>query len=817
MNEMDKDKAAGGNGEKEALSRQKQGRLLKISQAMAAVSAMTLFTGAGLLGQVVEPNVAFWAPKIEYHPGEVLLLRARLPGVKGQRLKSYELRVELPAALPERELQLNALDAQGGFLMRPEERRREVKGGRQILIFRPATERYLGMKVVPGATYTFSCLAKGEGIVGKGFEISGYFRDGQAHPIRWYPTYITFDQGTYDWKPFKVELKAPRQAAHLILLAIKWQERATYGTLYVDDLSLFCEREPGKNLMLARDLERAAGMRAWPGVASLRPVLAPRPGRPKNLALRLAGTKEQVGRQAGCWLPMPVEPTHVTFDRPWSLPTLALDVPADFRGDHTIRWSVAADGNAALEGAVPLVPAPQTAAPKRIESTIWLAESSFETLPHPIQHMYLQRLKRLGLNGIMPTIREPNCATPLEDTDCANWTAQWARRNGMQVRCYLHFLYSRAAREYCEAHPQYWAETWIGKKTPDYRVCLTHAVDGGKYDDNKTGALGGRKNPWLGRLCEAVRRSVAINDLQGVWWDFEIAGVPIRKERPKPYDPLGHRQVCTCLRCRRAFADYAKLDHLPSVKEIMSDQYYERWNTFKCWQHTRVWALMRSAARQANPRADFRIYSGTPHPYSRQAYGVDWTMAASVIDVAMSVHTWANSERLARSHYAASEAGGRRNPLVMSVMINGYDMSEHIGCWRNRQWLGNQMMQSVIDWDCLGVALTGVWGFDSQFNAPVREANAVFARYEELLTTGKHDDKLLAVEPASAQYAVWRSADAEQLVGFFFNNTPRPLELSITKPHAWPQVVSRDAVTESREGIGLTVPAWDRGIVEFAK
>ena len=105
----------------------------------------------------------------------------------------------------------------------------------------------------------------------------------------------------------------------------------------------------------------------------------------------------------------------------------------------------------------------------------------------------------------------------------------------MGVDSALRFLYRKSAKPYCEQHPEYWATTWVGKKTSDYRVCLTHALDGDKYDKKKTGVKSGKYNPWLGRLYEAVRRSVKVNDLQGVWWDFEIAAVPIRKERPISY------------------------------------------------------------------------------------------------------------------------------------------------------------------------------------------------------------------------------------------------------------------------------------------
>jgi hypothetical protein len=343
-------------------------------------------------------------------------------------------------------------------------------------------------------------------------------------------------------------------------------------------------------------------------------------------------------------------------------------------------------------------------------------------------------------------------------------------------------------------------------------------LDGDKYDEKKTGVRGGKDNPWLGRLYETVLRSVKVNDLQGVWWDFEIAGVPIRKERPIPYNSDRHRQVCTDLRCRRAFADFVKLDQVPTVKEIMSNKYYELWNNFKCWQHIRLWSLMKEAAQRSNPYAKFGLYSGAPSAYSRQAYGVDWTMAAKVIDVAMSQHLVQNDESLARAHFEASEKGNCHNPLIMSIQIDGYNMSDHIRAWQSRRMLENQILQTVIDWDATGVALTGVWGFDSQFNVPVRTTSAVFSKYEDVLIHGKHDDKQLSVKPQGTEYAAWLSSDSNRIVGFFFNNMNTSMKIRIAKTRNWSRISTiTTSLKQADDSVSFSIPAWSHVIIEFVK
>ncbi|MFH1905389.1 MAG: hypothetical protein ABIK53_07715 [bacterium] len=114
------------------------------------------------------------------------------------------------------------------------------------------------------------------------------------------------------------------------------------------------------------------------------------------------------------------------------------------------------------------------------------------------------------------------------------------------------------------------------------------------------------------------------------------------------------------------------------------------------------------------------------------------------------------------------------------------------------------------------MTLVGIWDFDSQFNAPVREASAMFAKYEKLLTTGKHDDKLLSVMPQDAEYAAWQSVDSRNIVGFFFNNSGKPSEITVPKTNSWNKVNSIEEVNWTGKEATITIPAWGRQVVEFS-
>ncbi|MFO7948434.1 MAG: hypothetical protein R6V19_16650, partial [Armatimonadota bacterium] len=715
---------------------------MRRTQAMVLV--LLILSACTVSQAVVEPNTAFWAEEMEYEPGEMLMLRPRLPAVDLEGVETYELRVEVPAALASRSLDLHDLDRQGLFLERPKSSSEQVQGDRRIFTFTPEIRKYMGMKVEPGRTYTFSCMAKGENIEGHAFQLSGFFRDENMRAIRKYPAWIMFDEGTYDWKRFEVELTAPENATALVLVAVKWGIADTWGRLYLDDMKLVSDAEPDKNLLLIDHMNEAEGMCAWPGAGELRTEVVPKPGDPDNRALPLTVPEEKAGGKVTWWLPLPVETTTANFDDPWMLPTISLHVPDDFTGTDRVNWAVLTDGTEALSGSSALVPAPDTPKPREIEISMWLAESFFALLDEDIQAMYLQRLKRIGLNTIYPALRLPEHQKPFEEFDFTNFAAQWAQDNGMEARSYMYFLYGRQAKAYCKAHPEYWASTWAGNKTTDYRVCLTHALDGDKYDENRSGVGGGFENPWLGRLLDGVSQAVQLNGLDGVWWDFEIRAAPKVRARDISETPKGHGQVCMDERCLRAFADYADLDEIPTVKAIVEGhELYEKWVDFKCWQHTRAWKLTKQAAQRANPEADFRIYSGLRNDYTRQAYGVEWSMAPQVVDTVMGVHWAKNDAGVAESYRKATRAGGNELPVVMNVTVSGYAMNSMAVAWRQRHWLTNQLLQTVIDWDAVGFSLVGIWAFDSQFNATVRKAAALLAEYEELLTTGTHDDSLL--------------------------------------------------------------------------
>ena len=82
----------------------------------------------------------------------------------------------------------------------------------------------------------------------------------------------------------------------------------------------------------------------------------------------------------------------------------------------------------------------------------------------------------------------------------------------------------------------------------------------------------------------------------------------------EPWDP---GNWCLCMRCRRAFADYAKLKKIPNVSAIKKN-HSKQWRDFRCKVHSEVTKTCADAVRKARPKAvvgdyDYAIHFNNPN------------------------------------------------------------------------------------------------------------------------------------------------------------------------------------------------------------
>ncbi|MFH1905725.1 MAG: hypothetical protein ABIK53_09440 [bacterium] len=718
----------------------------------------------------------FFAKKIEVTPGGQLMLHPRLPYVESLPDEEYTLKLNLPKKIKLSPINVAATDINSRINPKEEIVTQATlkKENRNLLFYSPdvLNEAYDGMEL-----HLLYLNKNGKGLA--------------------YTPIIKFI-GTFDWQTFEKELTIAEGIFGAIPLLLKWPQNPTFsGTLRFRSLQIK-EADTGKIIFnfqrkepIVMKLEKGKQATYWLSEKDSEAGLVSGHGGAQQRIALIPGKKYLIACQAkGEEIKSPsMSVKDILAKKPYYTRTFIFDVDTKITLPDKIFWSIEdKKGKIYREGNIILLKAGQTIKPQKIDTSVWICETCLQRESLAVQKVYLEKFDSWGLNTIEPQMEDIKFEVPVEEADLNIPIAQEAKKLGIRTRAYMHFFYDPKARSYCEKHPEFRAITYKGHKTPDYRVCLTHGLDGGKYDDPPVKIGSGRENPWLGRYYEIVKKSVRLNNLDGVFWDFEIAAAPYRKVRFKPYSSGTYRQVCMCPRCLKAFQDYAGLDHVPTIEECCGPL-YEKWVDFKCWQNTRVWRLLRQAARESNPNATFGIYSGPVGDYSRQAYGVDWTMAAPYLDFAMQRVFCPPSPGTAAALNTGLMKGLPENhvPPRILIQLNVFPYSDQwlYGVDANRVYaelcnIKNNIVKLVAVCGSFGWSFTGIWGMDDQLTLPIREANALLAKYEDFFLKGKRADKLVEVKQGNVEIVTWQKRN--KLITVIFNRNSFPEDVLLKRP-----------------------------------
>ncbi|MBU0716031.1 MAG: hypothetical protein KJ964_11795 [Verrucomicrobia bacterium] len=499
--------------------------------------------------------------------------------------------------------------------------------------------------------------------------------------------------------------------------------------------------------------------------------------------------------------------------------TMIFDVDPRAKFPEKMLWRIEdRRGRIYRSGELSLVPGVKPLAPKKLEASVWICESSLKNEIWRIQQLYLEKLRDWGLNAIEPEMKEPVYNAPLTDASLVMPIALEAKRLGLRVRSFLFFMYkAKNAENYLKVNPQFTAIDAQNRKTDlstyGYPfICPTHCLEGEKHDIPAANTGAGQDNAWLGYYYQAIKKSVEINKLDGVFYDFEVSAAPYVKTRPgnktRPAnEPRKYTHACICERCRRAFQAYAGLDHVPSVEECCAEALYDKWVDFRCHQNAQLWQLTRQAAKAGNSKATFAIYSGGPGDYSRQAYGVDWGMAAPLIDFAMQRCEAVYPPQLTKNLEIALRAGLKENqtrpPVLIQLGVFPYINDFYVGNlddanrhYRELPNIKNNIIRNVAESGSFGWSFNGIWGMDDQLIKPIREANALLAEYEDYFIKGrKLEDRVRILEKTGGVGAIsWEQEGS--VITFILNRSGNSQHVTLS-----------DA--KSAANVEISVPAHD--------
>lgn len=729
--------------------------------SLSLLAGLQLSSGWAENQEEVRPPIKspFFANKVEIEPGGILMLRPRIPYVDGLASEDYNLVLSLPSWMKPNPLQVCATDQQDKVDSISETAKNVKIDGMDRIEFsyKPDISQALG---------------------GMELQFSYQYKD-NSNSL--YASVMKFS-GSFDWKLFKREIQLSEDHVHLVPLLLKWGDNPIQsGTLHFKRLQIKeagsgetvfdCHpKEPvvmklskGQNTCWLSEDPAKIGANTGGDRVKLKPG-------GKYIVECLVKGEDIKGQNAISIkdaLTKKISYTRTLFfgiDKKISLP------------DKLLWRMEGKDGKVYGNGTISLIQAKERIAPKVMDASTWICETWLQNEPLAIQKLYVGKLHSWGLNAIEPKMPEPVYGNPLTDEALSMPVAKEAKRLGMRVRAYLRFLYEKTSAEgYLNANPQFAAITPEGKRSSRAPVCPTHYLEKG--------------NPWLKYHLDAIRRSVEVNGLDGVFFDFEINAAPYMKYRPGNIAfpagaPKKWRLLCMCERCRKAFQSSIGLEHAPSVEECSGDSLYEKWIDFRCRQNIELWKMVAQAVKSCNPNTTFAIYSGPAGNYSRQAYGVDWTMDAPYLDFAMQRDYCPFRKKLADEFYATLVKGmpnGKTPPkMFFQLMAFPYSDTWMYGGDPERfydelQNMKNHVVRTVAVCHSFGWSFTGIWGMDDQLTLPIKEANSILAKHEDYFVKGEKVENLVNAASGDVEIATWRNGDRKAT--FVFNMKAQPQDV----------------------------------------
>lgn len=476
---------------------------------------------------------------------------------------------------------------------------------------------------------------------------------------------------------------------------------------------------------------------------------------------------------------------------PWYTRTLYFDVKRSLKLPDKLYWRIEnGKGQCFRNGTVELIAAKERIAPRRLDTSAWIAETLLPCERDTIQAIYLNALHSWGMNTIEPFLNEVLFGQDLSEEDLRIPMAAEAKELGMKVRAYLRFMYMND-RTFFTIHPEAFPIGPRGTSALGARgsalPCITYLLEG----DKEKQIDGGAGNPWLKFYCNVIMQSIRRNKLDGIFFDWELGAAPFatvgaQEGMPTASPRQWFDDVCMCPRCLQAFAKYRRANRTPSREECWNNHYKE-WVDFRCEQFIRLWDVFRQIGRDAKRSTTFGMYSSAPpvlFEYSRQHDAVDWKLIASHIDFAMGrwgIPDAESLQKLKRKLLAGVESENLR-PKILAQLHVFYHYS-NLGWPWGWEWqerllnLKNNILRLVVQGESFGWSLCGLPGVDSQFAGPLKSAHAILAQFEEYFVAGRQEFDGVKIIKGRAPCVTWKKG--ADRISFIFNDTGEEQEVEI--------------------------------------
>ncbi|MBI3920544.1 MAG: hypothetical protein HY318_03910 [Armatimonadetes bacterium] len=651
----------------------------------------------------------------------------------GVPLDNYQVNVEVPAGL-----RLTAVD--------------EVAGVAGLVVREQSTRR--------GRRYEIGV----DNPSGAGMELNIRWGDGAKNLIAYVPGIRA--GGTCDWRLVRRRLTSPEKAQFLHPLLIKWQESGVCGTAWFDNVVV---REKGSttNLLSVGTFEEAY----WQEHTNWHLVEAERDGA-KTRCCRLSGTPESEKNQDAMWVgdPIPVKPnTEYEFEA-WVKcenvssgkvvkPRLALLVSHEGGklAAGPIRFGFQSSGGYVTElpASITVKPLPPLLKKRPKESHIMPCYYT-DAFGTEVSRALVRNVLDSGIGGIYGGLH--------------NQVSKEVQRKGVHVA--WSFPYDSwqvfPAPDWPKDHPDRIAVGFDGK--PDRNtICPTYALSAG--------------NEFEPFLREWVRKSVKGCGYDEIDCDYEV---------PVVDPPL----FCFCNRCIQGFRQEMKLSAEEKLSpQIVVEKYRDQWTAFRCRQNAAMIGLLARWIRGEEPKIKVTSYSGYQSKYTREHYGVDWSLLAPHLD--MGIAGYNGSRQALRD--SANALGNV--PFVGGEMYYLSNSSDATGPLPREGWK-LRLLRAYVDGGCNGVLIWWLPPMDGAAYFQTSQAAAIIADFEDIFRKGNRMDERMQLRPEVQAEDFAAFAKDGKVLLLLFNPTTRKRVVDSVQVQGWARMEWRryDAVAGKLAG-----------------
>ena len=632
----------------------------------------------------------------------------------------------------------------------------------------------------------------------RGFELSLCWLSAGGSTLSYQPAIAR--GGTHDWRRVEGRVNAPEGAAQVRLLVIKWQNRGISGAFWVDNV-VFRRANEQKNLLPTGTFDEPQ----WKS-GLLKPE-----GKDGRRCAKFVCPPEMADRQQALWLdperqPIPVRP-GIEYVVELDLKTEKLEVGG---ASHIAALLFRADEKAP-EGAGRIdtyFPATEAESRRTTELVI---------LP-PLKNVR-PKFARIAPCHYATNYLEPKTAEAYADNvwrSGITWTYGSVHNNVVSLlasrghRVWLAmpgepFAAHGKTRATLDARPELRALGFDGKPLANL-FCPTWLLSSAGADVRRT-------------LGDEMVELVEHDGYTAVNWDIEQP-VCLPVEGGK-----GVKGFCLCPRCLEAFRTQEKI---PAAEKLDSQailaRHKDAWVLFRCRQNAELTGHVRAAFKRCIRPIEFSVYSGYQGQQTRETYGVDWSLLAPHLDLAIAGYGGS------RSAVQATLTALGKTPFIggQSYYLSAVPQQSSAAWMRNSlravpnplAWR-NRLLQQYVESGCQGVLIWYLPTMDGGAFYYTSEAAEIIAKHEDLFRSGKRCDAEFRVAGLKAEQ--WMAIDGgSRRLLLLLNTSAKAASVDVEQPDLegrWNARLDGPAQPDqlNAQKFSLPLEPWDARIVLFSR